>query len=416
MQNINTVSSCQFCSSVEMSAEQLFQIFLRSESERIRQLRMRALIHQRISALARQRAKRLTMIYLATIARERSRKHPASALHNRSRGPIVFLDREMPKLSEEDFVKQFHISRSSFHFILNNLSFLMSKKESLKLIPVWKQIATSLYALTSTESFKTVGVIFGIDSITVSIVLLEFCSAIVQIFQEQYMKSYPPSAEGITAIRKGFEELSGLPQVYGAVGDFRVDVKISTRNMRSPVKILAAADYRRKFTYVEVGAPSDRANLFEKSCLKDYHKCNKLFYSMSRKLVDGSVPIFLAGDASFQLQPYLMTPFQHADLSPREHDFNAALLKAHQCVEDAFAMMRQRFPRLGKCKNIAPDNLPLLVKAACIMHNILIEREDVSWDFTAAESTPVPPLVPMDEDGMGMRIRDEIANALMSCQ
>lgn len=172
---------------------------------------------------------------------------------------------------------------------------------------------------------------------------------------------------------------------------------------------------RNKFTYVEIGQPGDNSNMFERSALKDYHKCNKLFYSMSRKLGGTSVPMFLIGDASFHLQPFLMTPFQHANLSPQELYFNSVLLKTHLSVENAFAQVKKRFPRIETCKDIQVDVIPILTKTLCIMHNILLERNDLLQESITIDT--IPPITPnaIDEDGMGMTIRDEIAKDLFSC-
>uniref|UniRef100_A0A1B0CFI8 Putative nuclease harbi1 n=1 Tax=Lutzomyia longipalpis TaxID=7200 RepID=A0A1B0CFI8_LUTLO len=378
-----------------MSAPELLQIFLMSE--RIRQLRMRAIIHQRISAAARQRAKRLTLIYLATVARERE---AAASQGSQSLSSEInaFRGMEMPRLSEEEFLERFHISKGSFNFILDKLSFQLNR---LKIIPVWKQVAVSLAVLASTESFKTIGEIFGIDRGTVSKVLLEFCYGVNLILQEEFMKFYPPTAETISKNREGFEALSGLPQAYGAVGLFRIIVKTIDKKMRSSMKILAAADHRNKFTYVEVGLSDERSDVFEKSLLKDYHKCNKLFYDMSRKLGEASVPIFLVGDSNFQLQPYLITPYHNTDLSPNEVYFNAVLRKSHKCVVDAFAQAKKRFPRLEKCKNVQADRVPLLMKTICILHNILIERNDLLNESPSDEESPRLAPIAIDEDGWG---------------
>lgn len=159
-------------------------------------------------------------------------------------------------------MEKFHISKASFWYILDKLSFHLCKRE-LRDTPLWKQIAVSLYILATTDSLKSIGEMFGMERSSVIKVFLEFCYGINLIFQEEYMKGYPPTAEGISTIRNGFETASGLSQAYGAVGKllsfeifsrcfltspfvgvYHVDVKESDKRARTPVQILVVADHR----------------------------------------------------------------------------------------------------------------------------------------------------------------------------
>ncbi|GAB0092689.1 hypothetical protein DMENIID0001_077170 [Sergentomyia squamirostris] len=383
-----------------MSAKEFFQIF--QMTERIQRLRMQALVHRRIAVAARKRSRRLALIYLSTIG-----------LDSRPSIPIkraVSYGNQMPHLPEDVFQARFHISQDSFVFLLGKLSIHLARKESL--IPVWKQILMSLHILTTENSLGTVGQMFGIDESTAVRIFKEFCREIQQNLQEDYMKFYPPSEQAILKVREEFESGLGLPQVYGAVDFFRIGVQ-NPEKPSSGIRILAATDFRGRFTYVETAFTGNKTDLFDNSPLRDYHRCNKLFYKMSTKLGDTLVPVYLAGNSHFHLQSFIMTPYQHETLNPVQENFNRILEKAQSSVGRTFSQLKQRFPRIVKCRDIQEDVLPNFVRATYILHNVLLERNDLFRSAGIETKGVHRSRNNFDEDGMGMQIRDAVANHIL---
>lgn len=87
-----------------------------------------------------------------------------------------------------------------------------------KAITVEKRIAISLYTLGTCAENRTIASLFGVGRTTVGEIFLDFCYAVVEAFEREYLNFYPATEEKIMEITSGFERLWGFPQTYGAIG------------------------------------------------------------------------------------------------------------------------------------------------------------------------------------------------------
>lgn len=72
------------------------------------------------------------------------------------------------------------------------------------------------------------------------------------------------------------------------------------------------------------------------------------------------------------MKPY---PFR-ADATEKEKNFNYALSKNRRVVENAFGHLKARFRRVGKGIDNHIDNVTLIIKACCVLHNFLNNQND----------------------------------------
>src|SRR3546814_9142264 len=68
----------------------------------------------------------------------------------------------------------------------------------------------------------------------------------------------------------------------------------------------------------------------------------------------------LLADAGYFAHPTLLTPYnrQRTELSVRQHNFNLQHSRGRVVVEDAFGILKGRFPRVGSEMNVLAETVP----------------------------------------------------------
>lgn len=144
--------------------------------------------------------------------------------------------------------------------------------------------------------------------------------------------------------------------------------------------LMAIADANYKFLMIDVGSygkDSDGGVL-----------CNTTFYQRlengTLKLPNSSnlqnsnlkAPYVFIGDEAFPLRNYIMRPFPRNQLDDNNKSYyNYRLSRARMTVECAFGIASSKFRILLKAIETKVENADHIVKAICILHNIIIDKE-----------------------------------------
>ena len=92
----------------------------------------------------------------------------------------------------------------------------------------------------------------------------------------------------------------------------------------------------------------------------------------------------MVGDAAYPLRPYLIKGFQ-GRLTPAQRDFNVRLNKARVVVEQAFGRLKCRWRRVLKSSEHYAKNVPKIVLAATVLHNLAeSEGDPINQSWLAA--------------------------------
>ena len=82
------------------------------------------------------------------------------------------------------------------------------------------------------------------------------------------------------------------------------------------------------------------------------------------------MPVCIVADAAYPLMPWLMKPYT-GHLTPSKEVFNAHLTRARLQVECAFGRLKGRFRCLLTRLDMGEHNIPEVVAACCILHNLV---------------------------------------------
>lgn len=113
------------------------------------------------------------------------------------------------------------------------------------------------------------------------------------------------------------------------------------------------------------------ARVFANSSLYQKATDGNILQGNERYLNGKEVPIVLIGDSGYPLLPWLIKPFAFTGmLTQKQKEFNYRLSRARIVVENAFGRLKARWQCLLKQNDMVVTNVPKVVTASCILHNI----------------------------------------------
>lgn len=215
----------------------------------------------------------------------------------------------------------------------------------------------------------------------------------------------PPTSEMWAASAEEFRRRWRFPNCVAAIDGKHVQLQCpnNTGSMYFNYKgtfstvMLALVDASLKFRYISVGSAGKEgdAGIFADSDLGKRLENNRLHLPAPEVLGETNngeaVPHVIVGDEAFPLKPYLMRPFPAAKLTdPECFNFNIRLSKARRVVECAFGILVQRFRCFRGPLQVQPENASRIVRAACVLHNMLREKV-LTTTGGAAATLDLPP-------------------------
>ena len=182
---------------------------------------------------------------------------------------------------------------------------------------------------------------------------------------------------------------------------------------------LAAANC--KFIAVDVGAYGRQSDggIFRDSSLGKCLENGTIDIPHTKPLPNSGIvlPFVILGDEAYPLSPYLMRPFPRQDLNDEKRIFKHRLSRARRCVECAFGILRAKWRFLATEIDTSVSNCEKVVKAACLLHNIIIVEEglhlnDIQDDYGGANA--VQGRANMRRANRGNNVSIEIRNTFMT--
>ena len=150
------------------------------------------------------------------------------------------------------------------------------------------------------------------------------------------------------------------------------------------IGLLAVTDANYKFLLINVGSygKDNDSGVFAECPLRSAIEQGRLKIPQAQHLPGSNIeaPYVLLGDAAFPLKEYLMRPFPERSTTKGDHkdNFNYRLSRARMVVECSFGSITSKFRILHKCIETDVENAIHIVKAVCLMHNVIRDLESIN--------------------------------------
>ena len=213
--------------------------------------------------------------------------------------------------NEEDWLSNLRMDSESFKTLLNQLAPYISKQDTnfRKAIPADVRLAICLYFLSHSSDYATISNLFGIGRATAYQVIMQVCRVIVDKLLHKYIKL--PNTDELRKIIDGFEELSGFPQIAGAIDCCHIGFKAPHKHAEDYVNrkdyhsiiLQGLVDNNYLFTDICIGWPGKchDARVFRNSTLFENCQSPTTFLSaeLSKNIGGKNINPLIIGDAAF---------------------------------------------------------------------------------------------------------------------
>ena len=294
--------------------------------------------------------------------------------------------------NEGDWLENFRMSRGTFLYLCAELKSLEKRDTVMRrAIPLEQRVAIALWRLATNGDYRTIAHLFGVSRASVCLIVRDVCDAIVQVLLPKYIQA--PHGERLQSIVDGFASKWGFPQCVGAIDGSHIPIvspldcpaDYYNRKGFHSIILQAVVDHEYRFWNINVGWPGrvHDARVFTNSELFEKAQAGTLLPSSPRFIHGVNVPLVILADPAYPLLPWLMKPYvQHGNLSVAAKNFNYRLSRARMVVENAFGRLKGRWRCLLKRNDTATEDVPTIISACCVLHNICEvhkEQFDETW-------------------------------------
>ncbi|XP_042328395.1 uncharacterized protein LOC121933133 [Sceloporus undulatus] len=289
------------------------------------------------------------------------------------------------RLDSREWIRCFRMSREAVLDLVEKLRPVLQREDTnmRAAIPVDKRVALTLWKLATSDSYRSVANQFGVGVSTASVIVMEVCEAIHDVLLKHVVQ-----LGDAHAVMGGFERV-GFPNCIGVVDETHIPILCSPHGASAYINgkglvsmvLQALVDSAGRFMDVYAGWSGGLQDSGLPWGSPLFERMEKgTFGPQTTTEIEGVTmsPILLGGPAC-PLRPWLMKPYANVSSGAREH-FNALLRKCHTAVTYAFERLKGRWRCLLKRLDVAEKNVPLVIIACCILHNICESRHEAMQD------------------------------------
>ncbi|KAD2394111.1 hypothetical protein R6Q59_033842 [Mikania micrantha] len=321
---------------------------------------------------------------------------------------------------DDEFQKAFRMGKQTFEIICNELTASVAKENTMlrDAVPVRQRVAVCVYRLATGESLRLVSKRFGLGISTCHKLVLEVCSAIKDVLMPKYIQW--PNSDSKKAICDEFRSISGIPNVVGSMYTIHVPIIAPKVNVAAyfnkhdtdrkqktcySVTVQGVVNPNGVFTDVCIGWPGSMSDdqVLEKSAL---------YQRADGGLLKG---VWIVGGCGYPLMDWVLVPYTQPHLTWTQHAFNEKIDEILKVSKDAFARLKRRWSCLQKRTEMKLQDLPVVLGACCVLHNICELRDELIEPVSVVEVSDDERMVPETalRSEVAMKARDTMAHNLL---
>ena len=309
----------------------------------------------------------------------------------RRRGP-----NPLQELSDEDFLKEYRMTKGEVNYLCNLLKDDLSPRgRRLIDLTVQEKVLISLKTLASGSFQNSSKDALNVSQPTVSVVLDQFVNALnKKAPQFIYM---PRNDDEMDKTKTEFYNFAGFPGVIGCIDGTHVPiiappedeyVYVNRRKFHS-INVMAVCDAQMVLTSVVAKWPGSSHDSFILNTSSLNTKFESGHYGRS----------WLLGDSGYALKSWLITPLKEPS-TPKQRRFNRSHKKTRSLIERTFGILKSRWRILdhtGGRMCYLPQKAAKIFMCCSILHNICrrngtpivdaIVQNDNSMDMEEEESS-----------------------------
>lgn len=201
--------------------------------------------------------------------------------------------------------------------------------------------------------------------------------------KEQYLKF--PTRKQFEKVAQDFYMKTKFPNCLGAIDGKHVRIHkpfncgslYYNYKLYHSIILLAIVDANYQFLMIDVGSYGKNSDggVLENSDFGKLFNKDELDLPEDKPFdnVEEPMPFVFVGDEAFRLSEHLMKPYPRRDLDDVKR-FNYRLSYARQRVECTFGILASKFRIFENSIAIYPEKVDKVIKAACVLHNFVIEE------------------------------------------
>lgn len=252
------------------------------------------------------------------------------------------------------------------------------------LAPLKKKVMFSIWILAKPESFLAAGDRFGLAKSTAYYIFSEIVEILAGLLPDYV--SWPDRRSCQETERIFRRRSHGFPGVIGAIDGCHIPIKAPknnpidfyNRNKVHSIILQGVCNHKALFIDVFIGMPGRMhdARVFRQS---------ELFTRLNQgENILLPADMHLLGDAAYPLMTNLMTPFRdNGHLTREQSNYNVRLSTIRSIIERAFGFLKGKWRRLKYLDISEPALGNTIISAACVLHNFLINENEIDLEHEA---------------------------------
>lgn len=225
---------------------------------------------------------------------------------------------------------------------------------------------------------KGIGQELGVSQATVSRTVNAVVDSIIS--QANEWIKFPTTEEEITEAKQLWQNKFRFPTAIGAIDCSHVGIlkpnrhgdEYVNRKGKPTINVQATCDATEKFTSVDASWPG---SVHDSRIWKNSQVC---------LLLRNKANAVLIGDDGYGIEPCLMTPFNNPTPGA-ELSFNKLLKKERVTIERCFGQLKRRFPILLYTCRVKLENVPKVITACVVLHNVAKALNDPDFEEADGE-------------------------------